>query len=127
MDRDIVLRIVDVRYGSKRKWRRFQVMSALPHKADINARDCDVRFVPTTEVISLRALYLRMPPVGRRTRPLPALPDQKSLRSRRRSPFGAASKKNLKVGDQLSKCASTKLTSDDTGAIRLGRSISTLG
>jgi hypothetical protein len=32
--------------GQKRKWRRFQVMSALPHKADINARDCDVRFVP---------------------------------------------------------------------------------
>jgi len=32
--------------GQKRKWRRFQVMSALPHKADIGARDCDVRFVP---------------------------------------------------------------------------------
>src|SRR5882762_6379097 len=32
--------------GQKRKWRRFQVMSALPHKADIDARDCDVRFVP---------------------------------------------------------------------------------
>jgi hypothetical protein len=35
--------------GQKRKWRRFQVMSALPQKADINARDCDVRFVPTTD------------------------------------------------------------------------------
>ena len=34
----------------KRKWRRFQVMSALPHKADINARDCDVRFVPKTDI-----------------------------------------------------------------------------
>ena len=34
----------------KRKCRRFQVMSALPHKADIDARDCDVRFVPLTEV-----------------------------------------------------------------------------
>jgi hypothetical protein len=39
--------------GKKRKWRRFQVMSALPHKADIDARDCDVRFVPTTEVAQL--------------------------------------------------------------------------
>jgi hypothetical protein len=25
-------------------------MSALPHKADINARDCDVRFVPKTDI-----------------------------------------------------------------------------
>jgi hypothetical protein len=33
--------------GQKRKWRRFQVMSALPHKADIDARD--VRFVPENE------------------------------------------------------------------------------
>ena len=33
--------------GQKRKCRRFQVMSALPHKADINSRDRDVRFVPT--------------------------------------------------------------------------------
>ena len=32
------------------KWRRFQVMSALPHKADIDARDCDVRFVPRTGI-----------------------------------------------------------------------------
>ncbi len=32
--------------GQKRKCRRFQVMSALPHKADINSRDRDVRFVP---------------------------------------------------------------------------------
>jgi hypothetical protein len=36
--------------GPKRKWRRFQVMSALPHKADIDARDCDVRFVPTAVI-----------------------------------------------------------------------------
>jgi len=36
--------------GQKRKWRRFQVMSALPHKADIDARDCDVRFVPRTDI-----------------------------------------------------------------------------
>src|SRR5882762_8351248 len=36
--------------GQKRKWRRFQVMSALPHKADIDARDCDVRFVPKHEI-----------------------------------------------------------------------------
>ncbi len=35
--------------GQKRKWRRFQVMSALPHKADIDARDCDVRFVPSSD------------------------------------------------------------------------------
>src|SRR6266700_5177122 len=35
--------------GQKRKWRRFQVMSALPHKADIDVRDCDVRFVPTAD------------------------------------------------------------------------------
>jgi len=27
--------------GQKRKWRRFQVMSALHHKADIDDRDCD--------------------------------------------------------------------------------------
>ena len=32
------------------KWRRFQVMSALPHKADIDARDCDVRFVPGADM-----------------------------------------------------------------------------
>jgi len=38
--------------GQKRKWRRFQVMSALPHKADINARDCDVRFVPHPRLIA---------------------------------------------------------------------------
>jgi hypothetical protein len=25
-------------------------MSALPHKADIDARDCDVRFVPTGDI-----------------------------------------------------------------------------
>ena len=36
--------------GQKRKWRRFQVMSALPHKADIDARDCDVRFVPIPDL-----------------------------------------------------------------------------
>jgi hypothetical protein len=32
--------------GQKRKCRRFQVISALPHKADINCRHSDVRFVP---------------------------------------------------------------------------------
>ena len=32
------------------KWRRFQVMS-VPHKADIDARDCDVRFVPPTDIV----------------------------------------------------------------------------
>ena len=32
--------------GQKRKYRRFQVISALPHKADIKCRHCDVRFVP---------------------------------------------------------------------------------
>jgi hypothetical protein len=36
--------------GQKRKWRRFQVMSALPQKADIDARDCDVRFVPMADM-----------------------------------------------------------------------------
>jgi hypothetical protein len=41
--------------GQKRKWRRFQVMSALPHKADINARDCDVRFVPQADVRRVNA------------------------------------------------------------------------
>jgi hypothetical protein len=35
--------------GQKRKWRRFQVVSALPHKADIDARDCDVCFVPDSD------------------------------------------------------------------------------
>jgi sulfite reductase beta subunit-like hemoprotein len=39
--------------GQKRKCLRFQVMSALPHKADINSRDCDVRFVPISEVASI--------------------------------------------------------------------------
>src|SRR5712672_2843698 len=33
-----------------RKCRRFQIMSALPHKADINSRDCDVRLVPGTDL-----------------------------------------------------------------------------
>src|ERR1019366_9096622 len=33
--------------GLKRKCRRFHVISALPHKSDINCRDCDVRFCPT--------------------------------------------------------------------------------
>ncbi len=32
--------------GQERKRRRVNVTSALPHKADINCRDCDVRFVP---------------------------------------------------------------------------------
>jgi hypothetical protein len=36
--------------GSKRKCRRFHLISALPHKADINCRDCQVRFVPKAEV-----------------------------------------------------------------------------
>jgi hypothetical protein len=49
--KNIILRRVSIfefshSQGQKRKCRRFQVMSALPHKADINARDCDVRFVP---------------------------------------------------------------------------------
>ena len=33
--------------GEKRKCRRFDGMSALPHKTVINCRDYDVRFVPT--------------------------------------------------------------------------------
>jgi hypothetical protein len=53
--KNIILRRVSIfeflrSQGQKRKWQRFQVMSALPHKADINARDCDVRFVPFSEV-----------------------------------------------------------------------------
>jgi hypothetical protein len=32
--------------GQNRKCRCFDVTSALPLKADINGRDCDVRFVP---------------------------------------------------------------------------------
>jgi hypothetical protein len=39
--------------GQNRKYRCFHVMSALPHKADINCRDCDVRFVPLPEVLRL--------------------------------------------------------------------------
>jgi hypothetical protein len=53
--KNIILRRVSIfeflhSQGQKRKWRRFQVRSALPHKAEINARDCDVRFVPTSDV-----------------------------------------------------------------------------
>ena len=45
---------LDVRFGGqKRKCRRFQVISALPHKADIKCRHCDVRFVPITDIASL--------------------------------------------------------------------------
>src|ERR1019366_10229711 len=29
---------------------RFHAMSALPHKADIDCRDCDVRFVPISDI-----------------------------------------------------------------------------
>jgi hypothetical protein len=40
--------------STKRKCRRFHVMSALPHtlphKADINPRDCDVNFVPGRDI-----------------------------------------------------------------------------
>jgi hypothetical protein len=36
--------------GQNRKCRRFDVTSALPHKADINCRDCQVRFVPIAAV-----------------------------------------------------------------------------
>src|SRR5882672_6015575 len=39
----------------KRKCWRFQVMSALPHKADINSRDRDVRFVPQADVRRVNA------------------------------------------------------------------------
>jgi hypothetical protein len=56
--KNIILRRVSIfeflrSQGQKRKWQRFQVMSALPHKADINARDCDVRFVPTGDIAGL--------------------------------------------------------------------------
>src|SRR5260370_13305590 len=40
--------------GQSRKYRRFHVMSALPHKADINFRDCDVRFVPIADITRCR-------------------------------------------------------------------------
>src|SRR3979411_565877 len=44
----------DVRVGGqKRKCRRFHGMSALPDKADINSRDCDVPFVPISQVTTL--------------------------------------------------------------------------
>jgi hypothetical protein len=39
--------------GQKRKCWRFSVMSALPHKADINCRDCGVRFVPVCGPIDI--------------------------------------------------------------------------
>jgi hypothetical protein len=35
--------------GQRRKCRCFEVTSALPLKADINGRDCEVRFVPKAE------------------------------------------------------------------------------
>jgi hypothetical protein len=41
------------------KWRRFQVMSALPHKADTDARDCDVRFVPCSDIAAKLALDVK--------------------------------------------------------------------
>jgi hypothetical protein len=43
--------------GQKRKCRRFQVMSALPHKADINSRDRDVRFVPKPVKLTTRICF----------------------------------------------------------------------
>src|SRR5882724_7823682 len=46
--------------GQKRKCRRFQVMSALPHKADINSRDRDVRFVPQAEVVVFAKRPIRL-------------------------------------------------------------------
>ncbi len=51
--------------SQKRKWRRFQVMSALPHKADIDARDCDVRFVPKHKVAALQPAAREQEPRGR--------------------------------------------------------------
>jgi hypothetical protein len=36
--------------GQKRKCRSFHVISAVPHKADIDRRDRDVRFVPPADM-----------------------------------------------------------------------------
>ena len=36
--------------GQKRTLKRFRLMSALPPKADIPARGCDVRFVPKADI-----------------------------------------------------------------------------
>jgi hypothetical protein len=36
--------------GQKRTLKRLHPMSALPPKADIRHRDCDVRFVPLTDI-----------------------------------------------------------------------------
>src|SRR5713226_4880546 len=58
--------------GQKRKCRRFQVMSALPHKADINSRDRDVRFIPTDSCSAANRVVIR------------------SLRRRARAPAGRA-------------------------------------
>ena len=44
--------------GQKRKCRSFHVISALPHKADIDRRDRDVRFVPGAEGRSANREYL---------------------------------------------------------------------
>jgi len=44
--------------GQKRKRRRFSVTSALPHEADINSRDCDVRFVPNPDIEQTAVSYL---------------------------------------------------------------------
>ena len=52
--------------GVKTEVSRFQVISALPHKADINCRHCEVRFVPRTHsrVVMRRCLGIdHGPPV----------------------------------------------------------------
>src|SRR6266436_2097125 len=44
-----IFALVALLHGQKRKCRRFLFISALPHKADINCRHCEVRFVPLTD------------------------------------------------------------------------------
>ncbi len=45
--------------GQKRKYRCFHVRSALPHKADIKCRDCNVRLVPKSDIDSITIRPLR--------------------------------------------------------------------
>jgi hypothetical protein len=44
--------------GQKQTLRRKKPMSALPPKADIGQRDCDVRFVPNADITQCSKLHL---------------------------------------------------------------------
>ena len=48
--------------GHKRTFRSFRPMSALPPKADLRQRNCDVRFVPKADIrIAAKNLAIRSP------------------------------------------------------------------